>query len=381
MMKLLSVSEVKLGHDGLSVYEHILSAEQAAMDKGTQSAAKYTYQDDVIGARVLGFLLLDLWQHQKHYFGLTPYLNLVKTISSCLRTAKGSEDAHKAWCMLGLSYRNHLMRVFRSDGGPVPNVSQLTSRPSMQQIRQKIIEEMQTPTTNEDAWKHALLRDGYRCTLTGIYDYDSCQEMPDLDAECATSNATQSNVQCAHIFSESALDGDKVTDYTASAMALLRMFGLTNEAEILVGGNVNRHFNIFLVVDGLHYFYNCLEFWLEEVFGEEPNTYDLCAANPTFFARQATPPHRRITFEVDPKVVADCEKQNKPVPALPSPSLLAIRAACSRVAHRAGAVEQADQILRDLEEISVMAEDGGTAELLTSRLLQFPSVRVGLSSP
>ncbi|KAJ7072875.1 hypothetical protein C8F01DRAFT_264117 [Mycena amicta] len=228
------------------------------------------------------------------------------------------------------------MRVFRSDGGPVPDVSQHTSRPSMEQIRQKIIEEMQTPTTNEDAWKHALLRDGYRCTLTGIYDFDSCKKMPDLAAECATNNASMFTIQCAHIFSESALDGHK-TDYTASAMALLRMFGLTNEAEILVGGNVNRHFNIFLVVDGLHHFYNRLEFWLEEVFGEE-------VSNVLFWSYHSSCPYSQTRTKYAP-----------PTP----PSLT---------------------LLQFLPEISVMAEDGGTAELLTSRLLQFPSVRVGISS-
>lgn len=79
-----------------------------------------------------------------------------------------------------------------------------------------------------------------------------------------------------------------------------------------------------------------------------------------------------MTFTVDPDVVADCKAKGKAVPALPSPSLLAIRAACSRVAHMSGAAEQADQILRDFEDISVMAEDGATAELITSRLLQLP---------
>jgi hypothetical protein len=77
-----------------------------------------------------------------------------------------------------------------------------------------------------------------------------------------------------------------------------------------------------------------------------------------------------VTFKVDPEVEAACRVKNKPIPALPSPSLLAIRAAFSRVAHMAGAAEQVDQILRDLEETPVMAEDGSTMDLLTSRLLQ-----------
>jgi hypothetical protein len=134
-----------------------------------------------------------------------------------------------------------------------------------------------------------------------------------------------------------------------------------------------------------------LEFWLEEVIGEarnfnfliisitvhtyphQPNTYNVCAADPTFFTGVTSSPRRRVTFKVDPDVEAACRAKNKPIPALPSPSLLTIRAACSRVAHMAGATEQFDQILRDLEETPVMAEDGRTAGLLTSRLLVISS--------
>ncbi|KAJ7775824.1 hypothetical protein B0H14DRAFT_333874 [Mycena olivaceomarginata] len=109
----------------------------------------------------------------------------------------------------------------------------------------------------------------------------------------------------------------------------------------------------------------------------KPNTYKICATDPDFFNVMGSPP-QRVTFTVDPDVVAACVANGRPVPALPSPSLLAIRAACSRVAHMAGAAEQADQILRDLEDMSVMAENGTTADLFTSRLLQvLPSLRVG----
>lgn len=77
-----------------------------------------------------------------------------------------------------------------------------------------------------------------------------------------------------------------------------------------------------------------------------------------------------VTFRVDPDVAAACIAKNIDPPSLPSPSLLAIRAACSRVAHMSGAAEHVDQILRDLEDTPVMAEDGGSAHLLESRLLQ-----------
>ncbi|KAJ7864065.1 hypothetical protein B0H13DRAFT_2671286 [Mycena leptocephala] len=274
------VLDVELDNEGLRVYWHILRAEEAAVDKAPKiTAAKY--KDNAIGARLLGFLLQDFRQHQQHSFGLIPYKNLVNAISSCLHiegvVIGGEEEAraqHKAIYTPGLFYRNHLLRVFWSDGDPVPTVSQHPSRTSME----RIIEEMETPSIKSDIRKH--------------------------------------------------------TDYAANATAILKMFGLSDAGEHLVGGNVSKHFNVFTMVDNLHHLYNHLEFWLEEfmTYAHQPNTYDVCAADPTFFTGETTsPPRRRVTFKVDPDVEAACRAKNKPIPALPSPSLLAIRAACSRV--------------------------------------------------
>lgn len=113
----------------------------------------------------------------------------------------------------------------------------------------------------------------------------------------------------------------------------------------------------------------CLVF----TYPHQPNSYDVRASDPDFFAIAEAPP-RRIKFEVDPEVVAACNARGIAVPELPSQRLLAMRAACSRVAHMSGAAEQIDQILRDLEETWVMANDGTTADLLTSRLLQSSNV-------
>jgi hypothetical protein len=48
--------------------------------------------------------------------------------------------------------------------------------------------------------------------------------------------------------------------------------------------------------------------------------------------------------------------------------LIAIRAACARVAHASGAAEQIDQIIHDQEMIPVLAMDGSNADLLNSLL-------------
>lgn len=80
------------------------------------------------------------------------------------------------------------------------------------------------------------------------------------------------------------------------------------------------------------------------------------------------PPPERVTFRVDPEVEAACIRKNKPAPALPSRQLLALRATCSRVAHVSGAAQQAVEIFREIEDTTVLANDGSMADLLSSRL-------------
>jgi len=155
--------------------------------------------------------------------------------------------------------------------------------------------------------------------------------------------------------------------------AILKMFGLDDVGKRLLGGNVNSHFNILTMAETLHGLFDRLEFWFEEIPGA-PNSYNVRASNPDYFFASSPPPRRRVKFEVAPEVVAACHVKGIPVPELPSRQLLAVRAACSRVAHKSGAAEQIDQIFRDLEETQVMANDGTTADLLTSRLLQSSNV-------
>ena len=97
----------------------------------------------------------------------------------------------------------------------------------------------------------------------------------------------------------------------------------------------------------------------------QENTYDVCGGR--LLGRYPVPTPTRVTFRVEPSAAAAAAAVNKTL-ALPDPVLIAIRAACARVANLSGAAEQADRILRDLEDITVLADDGSMAELLSSRL-------------
>ena len=96
----------------------------------------------------------------------------------------------------------------------------------------------------------------------------------------------------------------------------------------------------------------------------QENTYDV---RGKLLGWYPVPTPSRVTFSVEPSAAAAAEAMNKKL-VLPDPVLIAIRAACARVANLSGTAEQADQILRDLENITVLADDGSMAELLSSRL-------------
>jgi hypothetical protein len=121
--------------------------------------------------------------------------------------------------------------------------------------------------------------------LTGQYDLDSADLHPELNDRATADGVSMAVTQCAHIFSETAQDSEQKvrlcaflcdvdadrffkTDYAASAMAILRVFGLDGKDESLVGANVHKHFNILTMRSDLHYVFDHLEFWLEEVIGE-----------------------------------------------------------------------------------------------------------------
>ena len=86
----------------------------------------------------------------------------------------------------------------------------------------------------------------------------------------------------------------------------------------------------------------------------QENTYDVCGKLLNWYPM---PIPSRITFSVEPSAAAAAMAMNKTL-TLPDPALIAIRAACVRVANISGATEQANQILRDLEDITVLADDG-----------------------
>ena len=120
MSSLRYLADVKLDHEGRTIWPYILEAERAAL-KVAPTKPGLKYNDPLIGIRVLGFLLQDLWIHDKHSFGLIPYKNLMKHITlglsisgHAIRSKEDSQAQSKKLQDMGLSYSNHLFRVCSS---------------------------------------------------------------------------------------------------------------------------------------------------------------------------------------------------------------------------------------------------------------------------
>ncbi|KAJ7441534.1 hypothetical protein FB451DRAFT_1569194 [Mycena latifolia] len=325
--------------NGLSVWALLLGAETWADVQTSHSK----YKDALVGIRILGHFLCDFWKNRQNLSigGLNPYRQLIWQINSCdaqpMVTASPQENGagYQRLSDLGLWYRNHLMRVFRSNTGPVPVASDHPSRPSLDAVREGIVADIKkADKTKKNVKQSALARDGFRCVVTGAYDDKTVTQCPkDFPASAPTSRT-----QCAHIFSESAQDGDKA--------AILKMFNF--DIESLLGGQVNTLRNVLTMTTNMHGSFDELEFWLEEVIGQ-PNTESLSPST------QSLPP------SVPPMV---SHPRSSPVQLV-----LAIRAAVSRVAHMSGAAEQYEMVMRDRESTTVMSGDAASAEML-SVLLQ-----------
>ena len=54
---------------------------------------------------------------------------------------------------------------------------------------------------------------------------------------------------------------------------------------------------------------------------------------------------------------------------VPSPELLALHAACAKVAHLSGAGEYIDKIDRDIEDLGVLSYDGASSNILNHAFL------------
>jgi hypothetical protein len=237
-----------LDADGRSLWPTLLKAEQAAQTIREKNAAKYT--DPLIGVRVVGWLLVDL-RHYQQALGSDPYRLWRLKISSCCVSKPGetlhppgSDEETQAIYQkifdLGLTVRNCMFRVCEFDLSPVfcndnmlvdtvrQNVEHTTegsghtSRPSFDTLVDRLVDMGSSGPGSYSKAKEmvcvdlvpcpvsllllqALLRDSFKCVVTGGIDFESSDMVK--DSEDGGFVATE----VAHLFSQTAQENGTVS--------------------------------------------------------------------------------------------------------------------------------------------------------------------------
>ncbi|KII85756.1 hypothetical protein PLICRDRAFT_178085 [Plicaturopsis crispa FD-325 SS-3] len=344
----------KLGDTPKSAYiTYILPAEDDA------SAA--TDARRLTNIRILGGLLI--------YAPTSKACECVaREILSAISIDTDRRDALDRLNRLGQLYFDHFIRVFKKYKSRTPIPSDHPSRPSYNEQRALI----QTPQNHSSAKQNALIRDGFRCMLTGKIDQSvfvsNSSVFPDPHEMFTTTN-------CCHIMPEATNTFNDVKDpdleassieWASRVWTILERFGYGDIRKELEGTAAHWLGNILTLDASVHDLLDNLNLWLEKVSGQDH----------TYYVR-TYPPRLRTGYSIPETVhftVHDTDVPGFPRPyvehlPLPSPRYLELHAACCKVAHMSGAAEYLDEVMRDIESIGVLAEDGGSADVLVQAMI------------
>ncbi|CUA72626.1 hypothetical protein RSOLAG22IIIB_10196 [Rhizoctonia solani] len=172
------------------------------------------------------------------------------------------------------------------------------------------------PTNYLEAKKQALVRDNYRCMVSGVVDMEAVEILPWLEGELAAKQETIGCTECCYIFPK--LEGypdieDSGFLHSSSLYTLAPLFGGTDESG-LTGTGIHDLRNTLTLDAGICSAFRDLIISLEPT-GEAENEYKV--------VRTYEPYGRDL-----PKVVRF--SSTSPDLPLPDPRLLAFHAACAR---------------------------------------------------
>ncbi|OBZ65789.1 hypothetical protein A0H81_14339 [Grifola frondosa] len=259
---------------------------------------------------------------------------------------------HREFNRIADLYVNHFLGCFLRARCRTPTPSLRPSRPSFDNVPELLkflLEE--APKDHATAKAKALIRDQYRCVLTGAYDYECYSKMPDITELVRTNNLPVTHTEAAHI----------IPDSTNMRISEQNVFGdkwLGNSVILdeLSGGLIHRLENMITLSPDERIWFDNLCLWLESV-PNHPNTYRPNSTDPII--RRNVP--QTVTFTT-----------NDPVKLpLPSPDYLRLHATAARVANLSGAREYIERVFRDMEETFVLENNGSSADLLASVLEAF----------
>ncbi|EUC62641.1 hypothetical protein RSOL_424570 [Rhizoctonia solani AG-3 Rhs1AP] len=300
---------------------------------------------NVVWIRILGYMLI----YAPHENGR---LEIARDIHSCAT----DQDVLELGCSIFMYFVQYFKLVDTCTPGPP---SPPSSDPLQGQTSNLIFA---TPATYSEAKANALVRDNYRCMLTGKVDTHTYTYSPRLREQLGNSPPPDvDDTECWHIIPHCAPncihDSEKKTT-CAATFNLLERFGNINHLQLSQGGP-HHWTNVMTVQLGLRQNFNLLHIWLDPVEGME-DTYAIGRRYPGL--RPDLP--QAITFTT-----------SNPALPLPDRRYLALHAACARVAHLSGATETIGSISNEMEHRGVLSEDGSSAVLL-EHFLSVHSARV-----
>ncbi|KAF8530302.1 hypothetical protein BU17DRAFT_35692 [Hysterangium stoloniferum] len=311
-------------------YPMVLEMEAAAESTPLRKEGDdFERKKRLVFARVVGYLLLE-----------GPSDMACTTVALEVVSANNIEDRFK----IGQMYFNHYILCFRKYKGRTPTPSEHPSRPSFDALKQMIQCELKEPPKNHSVAKNlALLRDGYRCMITGNYDLNSITENEELRKLVTQScGIVVRNTQCAHIFpsptnANTSDRGGHEGKYAATIWTIMDRFGYRGLFREFNDADIHRLDNIMT-----------LETTLQP---NQKDTYKVKFAYPFQNSGNLCP--ELIRFE--------SKYEHLP---LPDPRYLEIHAACARVCHLSGAAEYINKYEREMEDIQVLSTDGASADIL-----------------
>ncbi|TFY74375.1 hypothetical protein EWM64_g9637 [Hericium alpestre] len=317
----------------------------------------------LVYVRILGYLLV---------YG--PSITAETWVAKCIHSCKDDDelldlgpffDQHLlASCMhiivvFSLSYNEmSLMPVCKHKKG-TPVVSRITSRPSFNRLQDFIKANLvKSPQSHSEARKSALLRDNFRCVISGCIDHKIYMKHPELIPDL---HDNMSATECCHIISQSTNDfavvrvGDKI-EYAANVWTIFNYFGCPEMLNDLAGMKVHSMANVLTMETTLHDLFDTLNLWLEET--NVLNRYKVkFVPLVSGIIRSKRVPEVVELTSADPDL------------ALPSPVYLRLHAACCKVAQMSGAAQYHDRIDRETEDFDPMfATEEEFSTLLNARL-------------
>ncbi|KIJ23301.1 hypothetical protein M422DRAFT_196102, partial [Sphaerobolus stellatus SS14] len=266
----------------------------------------------MIYCRILGYLLL--------------HAPSDKAFSVVRREIDACEEKSDRLLQVGAIYYDHYIRAFRSNKGKIPTPSNHASRPSFDTLADMIKDLLEeAPQNHSGAKANALVRDKFRCPISGIVDETSFLKNSELRQMVAREKLRIGNTQCAHIISESTntniTQGSPKEQYAATVWTVLDRFGYRGLSDELNGPRIHRLDNVITMGLDVH----------------QPIDPILLYGLPQL-----------VTFTTH-------DQTNLPVP---NPAYLALHALCAKVGHLSGAAEYIEKMFSDMEETRVLSADG-----------------------